>query len=97
MSGKNLTENEYVKLGAHHTVQLEPHRAFQLSKAVWDGLDLARIREACDPSVSADLAVVLITASTPQDWIQSPQSHAKDLGCLVRFERLCWRHEHLSA
>jgi protein pelota len=69
LSGKNLTENEYVKLGAHHTLQLEPHRAFQLSKTVWDGLDLARIREACDPSVSADLAVVLITASTaPLYW-----------------------------
>ena len=64
LSGKNLTENEHVKLGAHHTLQLEPHRPFQLSKAAWDGLDLARIREACDPSVSADLAVVLITAST---------------------------------
>jgi protein pelota len=64
LSGKNLTENEHVKLGAHHTLQLEPHRAFQLGKAVWDSLDLARIREACDPSVSADLAVVLITAST---------------------------------
>jgi protein pelota len=63
LSGKNLTENEYVKLGAHHTLQLEPHRTLQLSKAAWDGLDLARIREACDPSVSADLAVVLITAS----------------------------------
>ena len=63
LSGKNLTENEYVKLGAHHTLQLEPHCTFQLSKAAWDGLDLARIREACDPSVSADLAVVLITAS----------------------------------
>ena len=64
LSGKNLTENEHVKLGAHHTLQLEPHRPFQLSKTAWDGLDLARIREACDPSVSADLAVVLITAST---------------------------------
>jgi protein pelota len=61
LSGRNLTENEHVKLGAHHTLQLEPHRTFQLSKAAWDGLDLARIREACDPSVSADLAVVLIT------------------------------------
>ena len=61
LSGRNLTENEHVKLGAHHTLQLEPNRTFQLHKAAWDGLDLARIREACDPAVSADLAVVLIT------------------------------------
>lgn len=52
-----------MKLGAHHTLTLQPHRAFQLHKAAWDALDLARIREACDPSVSADLAVVLITVS----------------------------------
>lgn len=32
LSGRNLTENEHVKLGAHHTLQLEPHRAFQLVK-----------------------------------------------------------------
>lgn len=50
-----------MKLGAYHTLELELQRAFQLHKAAWDALDLARIAEACDPAASADLAAVLIT------------------------------------
>ena len=65
LGGRNMTESEEVKLGAHHTLQLEPHRLFHLCKATWDGLDLARIREACDTTLTADLAVVLITVSLP--------------------------------
>ena len=32
-------------------------------KPVWDSVDVERIRTACDPAASADLAVLLITAS----------------------------------
>lgn len=32
-----------------------------LHKALWDGLDIERIRTATDPQASADLAVLLIT------------------------------------
>ena len=41
LKGKNLTENEYVKLGAYHTLELELQRAFTLQK-VWSqpGLSL---------------------------------------------------------
>lgn len=61
MRGRNLTENEHVKLGAYHTIELEIQRTFQLHKTVWDALDLERIKESCDPAASADLAAVLIT------------------------------------
>ena len=54
-------ENEHVKLGAYHTLELEPHRAFTLEKPCWDALDVERIKQACDPAASADLAAVLIT------------------------------------
>ena len=50
-----------MKLGAYHTIELEIQRTFQLHKAVWDALDLERIKESCDPAASADLAAVLIT------------------------------------
>lgn len=63
LGGRNLTETDEVKLGAHHTLQLEAHRPFQIRKAVWDGLDLDRIKEACNPALTADLAAVLITVS----------------------------------
>ena len=61
LRGRNLTESEHVKLGAYHTLELEPQRAFTLEKAAWDSIDIERIRQACDPAASADLAAVLIT------------------------------------
>mmetsp|Transcript_8174 Transcript_8174/g.24294 ORF Transcript_8174/g.24294 Transcript_8174/m.24294 type:complete len:396 (-) Transcript_8174:410-1597(-) len=61
LGGRNLTETDEVKLGSHHTLQLEAHRPFQIQKAVWEGLDLDRIQEACNPALTADLAAVLIT------------------------------------
>lgn len=65
LRGKNLTETEHVKLGAYHTLELEPQRAFKLEKASWDSLDIERIKQACDPAASADLAAVLITVRGP--------------------------------
>lgn len=58
--GKNILENEHVKIGAFHTMEVEPHRPFVLRKDVWDSLALETLRQASDPSASADLAVVLM-------------------------------------
>jgi hypothetical protein len=58
-----MTESEHVKLGAYHTLELEPGRSFNLHKALWDSLDIERIRTATDPQASADLAALLITVS----------------------------------
>eukprot|EP00192_Tetraselmis_astigmatica_P010755 CAMPEP_0117663006 /NCGR_PEP_ID=MMETSP0804-20121206/8353_1 /TAXON_ID=1074897 /ORGANISM="Tetraselmis astigmatica, Strain CCMP880" /LENGTH=381 /DNA_ID=CAMNT_0005469937 /DNA_START=585 /DNA_END=1730 /DNA_ORIENTATION=- len=61
VSGKNLTESEHIKLGAHHTITLDLQRAFQLHKREWDVVDIDRLKSACDPVQSADLAVILMT------------------------------------
>ncbi|KAI3429800.1 hypothetical protein D9Q98_010113 [Chlorella vulgaris] len=61
LKGRNMTENEHVKLGAYHTLELELQRAFTIHKDVWDSVDVERIRVACDAAASADLAVLLIT------------------------------------
>ncbi|XP_030970760.1 protein PELOTA 1-like [Quercus lobata] len=58
--GKNVLENEHVKIGAFHTLELELHRPFVLRKDVWDSLALDVLHQASDPSASADLAVVLM-------------------------------------
>uniref|UniRef100_A0A5B7BGN3 Protein pelota homolog n=1 Tax=Davidia involucrata TaxID=16924 RepID=A0A5B7BGN3_DAVIN len=58
--GKNILENEYVKMGAFHTLEIELHRPFVLRKEVWDSLALDILHQASDPSASADLAVVLM-------------------------------------
>ncbi|GAB4814633.1 hypothetical protein N2152v2_001679 [Parachlorella kessleri] len=61
LKGKNLTESEHVKLGAYHTLELELQRAFTLRKALWDSVDVERVKSCSDPAASADLAAVLIT------------------------------------
>lgn len=38
-----------------------PHLPRPLQKPEWDSVDAERVRTACDPAASADLAVVLIT------------------------------------
>ncbi|KAG9447440.1 hypothetical protein H6P81_013568 [Aristolochia fimbriata] len=58
--GKNILENEYVKIGAFHTLEIEQHRPFVLQKDIWDSWALDVLRQACDPAASADLAVVLM-------------------------------------
>lgn len=60
LKGKNIAENEHVKLGAYHTLELELQRAFTLTKYNWDSLGLDRLKEATDPSASADVAAVLM-------------------------------------
>mmetsp|Transcript_15132 Transcript_15132/g.32554 ORF Transcript_15132/g.32554 Transcript_15132/m.32554 type:complete len:379 (-) Transcript_15132:265-1401(-) len=58
--GKNTTENEYIKNGAYHTLEIAPSRALTVQKAAWDSVALELIEQACNPAASADLAVVLI-------------------------------------
>ncbi|PSR98848.1 Protein PELOTA like [Actinidia chinensis var. chinensis] len=58
--GKNILENEYVKIGAFHTLEVELRRPFVLRKEVWDSLALDVLHQASDPTASADLAVVLM-------------------------------------
>jgi len=58
--GKNITENDFVKMGAYHTIEITPTRPVQIGKAHWDVVHLELIEEACNPAARADLAIVLI-------------------------------------
>ncbi|XP_073306660.1 protein PELOTA 1-like [Primulina huaijiensis] len=58
--GKNILENEHVKIGAFHTLEVELHRPFLLRKEIWDSVTLDVLHQASDPTASADLAVVLM-------------------------------------
>uniref|UniRef100_A0A0D6R415 Protein pelota homolog n=1 Tax=Araucaria cunninghamii TaxID=56994 RepID=A0A0D6R415_ARACU len=58
--GKNVSENEHVKIGAFHTLEIETQRPFTLRKDVWDSMALETLKQACDPAASADLAVILM-------------------------------------
>lgn len=60
LKGRNIQENQYVKMGAYHTLDLEVNRKFTLGKQEWDSIALERIEMACDPTQHADLAAVIM-------------------------------------
>lgn len=60
LKGKNIEENQFVKMGAYHTLDLEMNRKFSLRKPVWDSIALERVDTACDPTKSADVAAVIM-------------------------------------
>ncbi|XP_073416640.1 protein pelota homolog [Dendrobates tinctorius] len=60
VKGINIQENQYVKMGAYHTIELEPNRKFTLAKKQWDSIVLERIEQACDPAFNADVAAVIM-------------------------------------
>lgn len=48
LKGKNVVENEHVKMGAYHTLDVEIGRKFVLVKPFWDSVDLDRLNMALD-------------------------------------------------
>uniref|UniRef100_D3TRE2 Protein pelota homolog n=1 Tax=Glossina morsitans morsitans TaxID=37546 RepID=D3TRE2_GLOMM len=60
LKGRNIVENQYVKMGAYHTLDLELNRKFELRKREWDTIALERIDMSCDPTQSADVAAVVM-------------------------------------
>jgi len=66
LKGRNIEENQHVKLGAFHTIELELNRKFELRKSQWDSVHLDRIEQATDPGRSADLAAVIMQEGLAQ-------------------------------
>ncbi|KAI8056702.1 eRF1 domain 1-domain-containing protein [Syncephalis plumigaleata] len=60
INGPNVAENQYVKLGQYHTLDLELHRNFSITKPEWDSMAFDRIAEACDINQKSDLAAVVL-------------------------------------
>ena len=58
--GRNAEENEYVKLGAYHTLTLEVGHPFILQKECWDAIFLQRLHESIDNTSKAELAAVVM-------------------------------------
>lgn len=60
VSGRNASENDFVKIGAHHTTDLELHHAFDIEKDEWDHMQLSRLKEATNAAAKADIAAVVM-------------------------------------
>eukprot|EP00755_Sulcionema_specki_P011922 Sspe_Gene.8110::Locus_2763_Transcript_1_1_Confidence_1.000_Length_1398::g.8110::m.8110/K06965/PELO, DOM34, pelA; protein pelota len=59
-SGKNISENDFVKMGAYHTSAVMVHHDLTIGKECWDAVAIQCLTQACDNSLRADLAVVVM-------------------------------------
>ena len=60
IKGRNIEENQFVKLNQYHTLDLEVNRKFTLTKNNWDSVALQRLEIAFDPAQNADLAAIVM-------------------------------------
>ena len=60
VTGKNNEENDYIKMGQYHTIDIELHQPFRLEKPCWDIVYIDRLKEASDPGAKADVACIVI-------------------------------------
>ncbi|KAI3834360.1 hypothetical protein MKX03_030167 [Papaver bracteatum] len=58
--GRNVSKNEFVKIGSFHTLEIDLHGKLILTKELWDSMALDLLEQASDPAASADLAVILM-------------------------------------
>lgn len=63
-SGKNCEENQWVKMGAHHTLEVELNNKMTLGKDCWDTMHLDSLDQATDVHKTSEVAVILMEAGT---------------------------------
>jgi protein pelota len=62
LSGTVQSENDFVRLGAYHTLTLELHQNFSVEKECWDQIYLDLLDEAANPERQAEVAAVVMHA-----------------------------------
>lgn len=65
ISGRVTSENQHVKLGAFHTLDIEPNRDVRIEKADgWDSVAIARVEEAIVPGKGAEVGAIVCGEGT---------------------------------
>jgi len=59
LNGKNVEENEYIKIGSYHSLSIEPNRAIKIQKAKWDRVDNELLNLVSSESSKAELGAVI--------------------------------------
>ena len=74
--GKNIGENDFVRIGQHHSTDVQLNTSISISKSRWDALDLNIVSESCDPNASADVAVVMLDESFAELFLISSHMYS---------------------
>ncbi|KAI0004881.1 pelota [Russula compacta] len=64
ITGRVVAENEHVKMGAFHTLDIESNRDIRIEKPEWDSISLERIKEASQPGRGAEVGAVVCGEGT---------------------------------
>ena len=54
-----MEENDHVKMGAFHTLDIEANRDVRIEKVEWDSISRERIEEASQPGRGAEVGAVV--------------------------------------
>lgn len=60
ISGRVQSENNFVRMGAHHTLTLELNQNFSVEKVCWDQIYLDVLQESSNPEGQAEVAAVVM-------------------------------------
>lgn len=58
VSGVNIRENENIRMGQQHTIELEKGRQFKIYKSEWDSIHFDLLEELKQPMKTADIAAI---------------------------------------
>ncbi|PWN53273.1 hypothetical protein IE53DRAFT_384250 [Violaceomyces palustris] len=64
VSGRVVEENQHVKMGAFHTLDLEVNRSLTIFKDNWDAVHLERLGESSDVGQRAEVGAVVLGEGT---------------------------------
>ena len=60
LKGKNISENEFIKIGQYHTDEIIVNSTFTLSKNYWDDIHLETLKRATDVTVMSEIVAILM-------------------------------------
>ncbi|RNF09441.1 eukaryotic peptide chain release factor subunit 1 [Trypanosoma rangeli] len=74
VQGINVSENEHVKLGAHHTLSIItfPPQDITIVKKEWNDITEARLKEACSSEARSDTVAVIMDNGTANLLLVTP-------------------------
>ena len=53
-------ENDFAKMGAHHTLDLELNKDVKIVKPEWDAIAFQRVQEACNEQKGAEIGAIIL-------------------------------------
>lgn len=60
INGKNVKENEWVKLGSYHTLEIEIGRWVKIWKSKWDNLAIQLVKEASSTTGKCQIGAIVL-------------------------------------